>query len=188
MTPSIPVCLLSEVRSTHVRTAAVPCDTLTAAPWVGGVGQSTQPACTAYCPPGHYTEAAEKYARARDNLEGMANSEAVQVRRACVLNLSMCYLNTKQYTQCVECCQQVLTGEPRQQRRHWHYQLSCPSAMSGTFTVRTAAPWHHRLFLTLVCSRGCMSLCVQATHWDHHWPVVAAGHTGWVATLCQQAL
>lgn len=60
--------------------------------------------------PGCYSEAAEKYARARDNLTGMTNSEAVQLRRACVLNLSSCYLNNKQYRQCVDCCQEVLSG------------------------------------------------------------------------------
>lgn len=60
---------------------------------------------------GRYTEAAEKYARARDNLEGMTNSQAVTLRRACVLNLSSCYLNNKKYRQCVDCCQEVLSGE-----------------------------------------------------------------------------
>jgi hypothetical protein len=64
---------------------------------------------------GRYTEAAEKYARARDNLEGMTNSQAVTLRRACVLNLSSCYLNNKKYRQCVECCQEVLAGEQLQQ-------------------------------------------------------------------------
>jgi hypothetical protein len=59
----------------------------------------------------------------------MTNSEAVQVRRACVLNLSMCYLNTKKYTQCVDCCQQVLSGEPRQQQQ----QQCC--AGSGTISL-----------------------------------------------------
>lgn len=59
---------------------------------------------------GRYTEAAEKYARARDNVADMTNSEAVQLRRACVLNLSSCYLNSKKYEQCVQCCQEVLAG------------------------------------------------------------------------------
>jgi hypothetical protein len=108
----------------------VPCETFGRSP-LCLLCHSTQRACAAYCPTGRFTEAAEKYARARDNLEGMANSEAVQVRRACVLNLSMCYLNTKKYTQCVECCQQVLAGEPRQQ------QLS-----PGTGTTSFVVPLH----------------------------------------------
>lgn len=61
---------------------------------------------------GRYTEAAEKYARARDNVADMTNSEAVQLRRACVLNLSSCYLNSKKYEQCVQCCKEVLAGGP----------------------------------------------------------------------------
>jgi len=60
---------------------------------------------------GRYSEAAEKYARARDNLTGMSNSEAVQLRRACVLNLSSCYLNLRKHRQCVEACQEVLSGK-----------------------------------------------------------------------------
>lgn len=61
--------------------------------------------------PGRYTEAAEKYARARDNLADMTHADAVQLRRACVLNLSSCYLNSSKYEACVQCCQEVLAGE-----------------------------------------------------------------------------
>lgn len=64
--------------------------------------------------PGRYTEAAEKYARARDNLSDMTHADAVQLRRACVLNLSSCYLNSSKYEACIQCCQEVLAGEPAQ--------------------------------------------------------------------------
>ncbi|GIL72091.1 hypothetical protein Vretimale_511 [Volvox reticuliferus] len=61
---------------------------------------------------GAYKDAAEKYERAKSNVESFTSKEARDLVRACTLNLSSCYLNLKQFDNCVEQCNQVLTGEP----------------------------------------------------------------------------
>lgn len=60
------------------------------------------------CP--HPQEAAEKYERARDNLHDNASAEAAELKRSCILNLSSCYLNLKDWDKCVTHCNLVLAG------------------------------------------------------------------------------
>lgn len=122
---------------------------------------STQNSCVPAT--GRYTEAADKYARARDNLEGMTNSEAVQLRRACVLNLSSCYLNSKKYKQCVECCQEVLAGEDCWDCRQLFstsvtkLQLQPAYMVDGSFTAG-ADIWCLQVTQVL-CASVCPALC-----------------------------
>jgi hypothetical protein len=59
---------------------------------------------------GKYAEAAEKYARAKQNVSELTGLEAQALRKACVLNLGSCYLNLGQHQQCVAECQEVLRG------------------------------------------------------------------------------
>ncbi|KAG2428587.1 hypothetical protein HYH02_014289 [Chlamydomonas schloesseri] len=61
---------------------------------------------------GAFSEAAEKYERAKTNVVGMAGKEAADLARACTLNLSSCYLNLKQFSKCLEQCNSVLASEP----------------------------------------------------------------------------
>ncbi|KAG2435080.1 hypothetical protein HXX76_007167 [Chlamydomonas incerta] len=61
---------------------------------------------------GAFSEAAEKYERAKTNVAGMAGKEAADLARACTLNLSSCYLNLKQFSKCLEQCNSVLAAEP----------------------------------------------------------------------------
>ena len=60
---------------------------------------------------GKYAEAVEKYEKAKSNVEGHTGGEALQLRKACMLNLSSCYLNLKRYDKTVLECDQVLAGE-----------------------------------------------------------------------------
>jgi hypothetical protein len=60
---------------------------------------------------GAYAEAAEKYERAKSNLAGMGEREAVDLVRACTLNLSSCYLNLGRFAECLEQCDTVLSSE-----------------------------------------------------------------------------
>eukprot|EP00877_Chromochloris_zofingiensis_P002449 jgi/Chrzof1/12204/Cz06g25070.t1 len=60
---------------------------------------------------GLYAEAAEKYERAKNNLQGIAGQEAKDLLRACVLNLGSCYLNLGKYQQCVGECEAILAGD-----------------------------------------------------------------------------
>lgn len=62
---------------------------------------------------GKYAEAAEKYARAKQNMAEVAGPDSQALRKACTLNLGSCYLNLGQYQQCVAECQEVLRGECR---------------------------------------------------------------------------
>ena len=63
---------------------------------------------------GQYSQAVEKYARARDNLAGMTHPDAAALRKACLLNLGSCFLNLQQHQQALEACQEVLAGEAGQ--------------------------------------------------------------------------
>ena len=42
---------------------------------------------------------------------GFTGKEAVELSRACTLNLSSCRLNLKQYQECVELCDEIMAGE-----------------------------------------------------------------------------
>lgn len=62
---------------------------------------------------GQYQEAATKYKRAKSNLadmESAGNREARDLRRACSLNLSMCYLKLGRHQDCVDEASAVLLG------------------------------------------------------------------------------
>jgi hypothetical protein len=59
---------------------------------------------------GKYSDASEKYERARANLDGMTAPEAVALRQACQLNLGSCYLNTARWHDAVSVCSEVLAG------------------------------------------------------------------------------
>lgn len=39
------------------------------------------------------------------------SAEAAELRRSCILNLSSCYLNTKEFDKCLAECSLVLKGE-----------------------------------------------------------------------------
>lgn len=58
-----------------------------------------------------FHEAIAKYERAHSNVIDMVGKEASDLRKACTLNLSSCFLNTQQWGKCVELCDEVLTGE-----------------------------------------------------------------------------
>jgi hypothetical protein len=64
---------------------------------------------------GRYQEALEKYERAKSNVDGLglgagSGGEAGELRRACTLNLSSCYLNLQRWEECVAQCNEVLAG------------------------------------------------------------------------------
>lgn len=61
---------------------------------------------------GKYDEAVDKYLRAKKNLLGHSSSEAVTLRRACLVNLMSCYLKTKDYGKVVECGAEALKEDP----------------------------------------------------------------------------
>jgi hypothetical protein len=75
-----------------------------------GVGAGVYAACIAALLAGKYAEAAEKYARAKQNMAEVAGPESQALRKACTLNLGSCYLNMGRYQQCVTECQEVLRG------------------------------------------------------------------------------
>ncbi|GAX77330.1 hypothetical protein CEUSTIGMA_g4776.t1 [Chlamydomonas eustigma] len=60
---------------------------------------------------GKYKAAAEKYERAKENVKSFESTEAVELQRSCMLNLSSCYLNLKEYSKCIQECSQVLDGD-----------------------------------------------------------------------------
>lgn len=62
---------------------------------------------------GKYSEAAEKYQRAKDNLSGMTTSEASNLRLACSLNLMSCYLKTQQYDKTVAEGSEILENDSK---------------------------------------------------------------------------
>lgn len=57
---------------------------------------------------GSYSLAAEKYEKARDNIQDLLTPEAADLKRLCTLNLSSCYLNTQMWGKCVAECNLVL--------------------------------------------------------------------------------
>ena len=60
---------------------------------------------------GQYQLAAEKYERARNNVKDDLSKEAADLKRSCILNLSSCYLNLKDYSKCIAECDLVLSGQ-----------------------------------------------------------------------------
>lgn len=61
---------------------------------------------------GKYTEAAEKYLRAKNNLVGHTSREARDLELSCSLNLMSCYLKTKQFVDVVTFGSEVLARDP----------------------------------------------------------------------------
>ena len=57
-----------------------------------------------------FQQAAEKYERARNNVKDDPSKEAMDLKRSCMLNLSSCYLNLKEYSKCIAECDLVLSG------------------------------------------------------------------------------
>ncbi|BBN18215.1 hypothetical protein MPTK1_8g00690 [Marchantia polymorpha subsp. ruderalis] len=62
---------------------------------------------------GKYTEAAEKYLRAKNNLTGIFMPEAQSLQLQCSLNLMSCYLKTKQYQEVIDEGTEILKGDAR---------------------------------------------------------------------------
>ncbi|KAL6762238.1 hypothetical protein V8C86DRAFT_2523053 [Haematococcus lacustris] len=61
---------------------------------------------------GKFKEAVEKYERAKSNVAGHSNTTSQELRTACTLNLSSCYLNLKDWAKCIAQCNEVLQGDP----------------------------------------------------------------------------
>ncbi|MEW5310674.1 MAG: hypothetical protein WDW38_002449 [Sanguina aurantia] len=62
---------------------------------------------------GKFSEAAEKYERAKGNVANYVTAPAAELRKACTLNLSSCYLNLNQFSSCVAQCGEVLADDPK---------------------------------------------------------------------------
>eukprot|EP00798_Chlamydomonas_sp_ICE-L_P001546 gene1546-32926_t len=60
---------------------------------------------------GQYSEALEKYEKAKSNVADNPHQEATALKKACHLNLSSCYLNLMKYDKCVIECDQVLAAD-----------------------------------------------------------------------------
>lgn len=61
---------------------------------------------------GRYQEAAEKYEKAKTNMDDFSSCEAQNLRKACLLNLSNCYLKMEQWSLCEGHCNEVLREDP----------------------------------------------------------------------------
>jgi tetratricopeptide (TPR) repeat protein len=61
---------------------------------------------------GKYSEATEKYLRAKNNLVGHTSKEARDLELSCSLNLMSCYLKTKQFSEAVALGTEVLSNNP----------------------------------------------------------------------------
>ncbi|GJP59155.1 hypothetical protein CLOP_g8805 [Closterium sp. NIES-67] len=60
---------------------------------------------------GKYSEAAEKYNRARDNLAMHSSPAAVSLRRTCAVNLMSCHLKTQSFSHAVSVGSQVISED-----------------------------------------------------------------------------
>ncbi|CAI5461173.1 unnamed protein product [Closterium sp. Yama58-4] len=60
---------------------------------------------------GKYSEAAEKYNRARDNLAMHSSPAAVSLRRTCAVNLMSCHLKTNAFAHAVSVGTQVISED-----------------------------------------------------------------------------
>ena len=58
-----------------------------------------------------FQEAAEKYKQAVANLTAQTSTEATTLRTSCQSNLASCYLQLKQWKECVEACNAVLESD-----------------------------------------------------------------------------
>nr|GEV57800.1 outer envelope protein 61-like [Tanacetum cinerariifolium] len=62
---------------------------------------------------GIYSEASEKYLRAKNNLKGIPTSKAGTLLLACSLNLMSCYLKTNQFDECIQEGTEVLATDAK---------------------------------------------------------------------------
>ncbi|GJV59762.1 outer envelope protein 61-like protein [Tanacetum coccineum] len=62
---------------------------------------------------GSYSEASEKYLRAKNNLKGILTSKAGTLLLACSLNLMSCYLKTNQFDECIQEGTEVLATDAK---------------------------------------------------------------------------
>eukprot|EP00854_Cymbomonas_tetramitiformis_P004475 gene4475-5486_t len=60
---------------------------------------------------GKYEAAAEKYARAKNNLQSNVDPEAKSLRKTCTLNLASCYLKLEKYDDCVSVATEVISAD-----------------------------------------------------------------------------
>ncbi|GFH08030.1 TPR_REGION domain-containing protein [Haematococcus lacustris] len=65
---------------------------------------------------GKFKEAVEKYERAKSNVAGHSNTTSQELRTACTLNLSSCYLNLKDWAKCIAQCNEVLQASSSAQQ------------------------------------------------------------------------
>jgi hypothetical protein len=93
---------------------------------------------------GNHAEAAAKYERAKSNLKDLAgsNPEARDLRRACVLNLSVCLLRLGRYEACAEECGAVLQGEADGRRTRGGGDASVVASQAAVHSSATrVATW-----------------------------------------------
>ncbi|KAJ3707247.1 hypothetical protein LUZ61_010952 [Rhynchospora tenuis] len=60
---------------------------------------------------GHYSEAVNKYKRAKDNVQNVPSASAQTLQLQCSLNLMSCYLKTGQFNECITEGTEVLSHE-----------------------------------------------------------------------------
>ncbi|MED6152854.1 hypothetical protein PIB30_096039 [Stylosanthes scabra] len=62
---------------------------------------------------GQFTDALEKYSRAKENIKEIPSSESRKLLLACSLNLMSCYLKTNQYNECIKEGSEVLAYDAK---------------------------------------------------------------------------
>lgn len=98
---------------------------------------------------GKYQEACAKYEKAKSNVLDNDTKEAADLRKACTLNLSSCYLNLQQYSKCVEQCNEVLSGTCVYGQQAGLHALD-NIHMAAFLCVCVALSWHNLYYLLRV--------------------------------------
>mgnify|MGYP001801611809 CR=1 FL=1 len=73
---------------------------------------------------GNFAEAAEKYVRARENLEGNNQKQALDLRLACTLNLALCQLKKNKNSDAEKLCTEALGIEQRSYKAYYRRALA----------------------------------------------------------------